>query len=136
MSFKVRNLLPYFYLALPFFGFCLFSVGQRGIRIDWVIAFVFIVLMTAQLGLGRLKRIKIDSIAISLLLLIFFVGLSILSPLLLGNSQALTDFVTVYLQFLIGAMLFLFAYSLRVSFDGSGTSKEIKSNSIYWVVCV
>ena len=115
MSFKVRNLLPFFYLSLPFFGFCVFAVGQRGIRIDWLIAIVFIHLMTIQLVSGKLKSIKIDSVIISLFLLIFFVSLSIQSPLLSGNSQFLTDFFTTYLQFLIGTILFLFAYNLKLN---------------------
>lgn len=115
MSFKARNLLPYFYLSLPFFGFSVFAVDQRGIRIDWLIAIVFILLMTTQLVSGKLKSIKIDSVIISLFLLIFFVSLSIQSPLLSGNSQSLTDFFTTYLQFLIGTILFLFAYNLKVN---------------------
>lgn len=115
MSFKARNLLPYFYLSLPFFGFSVFAVGQRGIRIDWLIAIVFILLMTTQLVSGKLKSIKIDSVIISLFLLIFFVSLSIQSPLLSGNSQSLTDFFTTYLQFLIGTILFLFAYNLKLN---------------------
>jgi len=114
MSFKARNLLPYFYLSLPFFGFSVFAVGQRGIRIDWLIAIVFILLMTTQLVSGKLKSIKIDSVIISLFLLIFFVSLSIQSPFLSGNSQSLTDFFTTYLQFLIGTILFLFAYNLKL----------------------
>ena len=114
MSFKARNILPYFYLSLPFFGFSVFSVGQRGLRIDWVISIVFVISMTGQVLLGKMKRINIDSVSISFFVLLFFVSLSIQSPLLSRNPQNITDFFTTYSQFLLGAMLFIFAYNLSL----------------------
>jgi len=120
MTFKARTLLPYFYLALPFFGFCVFAIGARGVRIDWAIAFVFILLLTIQNISQEKSRIEIDNVLLSLILLIFFVFLSIVNPLLSGHPESVTDFITTYLQFLLGTLLFFWAYQLRL------TDNEIK----------
>ena len=116
MSFKARNILPYFYLSLPFFGFSIVAAGQRGIRIDWTISFVFIYLMTIQIVWGKIRKVHIDYVLINCILLIIFVSFSIINPFLSEEPQNLENFLSTYLQFMLGLTLFIFSYCLRLNY--------------------
>lgn len=117
MRFRIRNLIPFFYISLPFFGFSIFNIGKRGIRIDWAVMVLFCSLMAAKIFMGERDKIKVDSVILSLALLMFLVSFSIFSPILSNNQQLIIEFLTTYLQFLMVAVFFIFAYNLKFNYS-------------------
>ena len=106
------NLLFLYIFSLPFFGFSLLNVGERGVvRLDWLIGLLIIALFCLESLAGRLPFVS--STASPWMLLYLFS--SILSAIsILGSTQIgqFVDFSTKWLQIMMVTPLFFVISSL------------------------
>ncbi len=114
MKIKVYRLFIIFLISLPFTGFSVVNVGSRGIRFDWLIAAIMILLFVLDF-LASQRKIKVDTI-------VFFAGvfvvgllLSAYVPLRSGEPEKLIDFTTTFILFLLGASLFVACYNTHLT---------------------
>jgi len=111
---KVKNLLLYLLVtSLPFYGFSVINLGERGVPFHWIFASSLILFFFLDTLLLR-KKIKINWIG---LIVLFFASSAILS--LIGifteSKNRLVSYFTLFSQYLLCILTFFTISNLRVS---------------------
>jgi hypothetical protein len=102
-------------ICLPLGGFSVLNVGQRGIQPAWVLGLFIFVLYLINVILGN-KYINKNIINIAIIILWFFLFLSISSSIISGNNLRIIDFFTTYFSFSISMLVFFSITSFELSF--------------------
>jgi len=106
----LRFLLQMFYIFLLVGGFSAFNIGQRGIRLDWII----VMLMSYLFYLKSCITKEPVKNFLWFLVLNICVLASCYTPLIKGNSAGLVDFGTKWFQFILGSTLFVICCNLKL----------------------
>jgi len=102
---KLARLFQLIILSLPLLGYSIFNIGNRGIRADWLLITLLIVIM--------LPFLKFDRLSLMVVLLNAAVFMSAYNPIMSADTSRLTDFVSTWMQFALCTMMFLSVIHLR-----------------------